>query len=236
MELAAHGIHAAGRIAGVEFKEARHPVPEAVRGISQGSDRCAGIGGGGLHQMVRVRTAQRHQGKICHHAAAYNQGSAPEQVRPGAGFQTAHEHVYRSTEGNDDAAHGDVAEVNAHGSVPRKEHGDNLGAGVNHARSRHAHQNQQRSNGHQGTRQRIIAVFQEFGNGVYTALQQLGKEAEGHDYQRDGGQPFIPRDRHANPVGGLAGHPHKLFRGNVGGDQGETHQPPGQAAAGQEVV
>ena len=236
VQLAAHGIYTAGRVTGVQLKKARHPMPEAVRRIPQGGNRRAGIGGGGLNQMVRVCAAELRQGKIGYHAAAHNQGGAPEQVRPGAGFQPAHEHVYRGAEGNDNAADGDVAEVNAHGRVSREEHGDHLGAGVNHARSRHAYQNQQRGNGHQGTGQRVIPVFQEFGNRIYAAFQQLGKETEGYNHQRDCGQPFIPGDGHAHPVGRFAGHPHKLFRGNVGGNQGETHQPPGQTAAGKEIV
>ena len=126
--------------------------------------------------------------------------------------------------------------VDAHSGVPGKEYGNHLGPGINDAGGRHAHQNKQRGNSHQGTRRSIIALFQEFRNGVHTAFQQFGKEAESHDHQRNGGQPFIPGNRHAHPVGGLAGHAHELFRGNVGGNQRKADEPPGQAAAGQEIV
>ena len=66
------------------------------------------------------------------------------------------------------------------------------------------------------------------------AAEALQNAKKGH--QRDSGQPFIPGNGHAHPVGRFSGHPHKLFRGNVGGNQGETHQPPGQTAAGKEIV
>ena len=236
MQLAAHSVHAAGRIPGIKFKETRYPVPEAVGRIPQGSHRSPGIGGCGLHQVIRICSAQGHQGKIGHYAAAYNQGGAPEQVRPGTGLQTAHEYIHGTAECDDDAADGNIAKVDTHGAVAGKEYGNHLGPGVNNAGGRHAHQNQERSNSHQGTCRSIIALFQEFRNGIHPAFQQFGKETESHDHQRNGGQPFITGNRHAHPVGGLAGHAHKLLRGNIGGNQGKADEPPGQAAAGQEIV
>ncbi len=65
--------------------------------------------------------------------------------------------------------------------------------------------------------------------------RNLGQKDKGHHDQSDGGHPFIARDGQADVVGRLPRHADELLGGNVGGDEGETDQPPAQAASGEEV-
>jgi len=68
------------------------------------------------------------------------------------------------------------------------------------------------------------------------ALQKRRNEEEGNDDERDGGHPLIAGDRHPQPVRRLAAHADELLGRDVGRDQRETDQPPGQTAAGEEVI
>ena len=229
MQLAADTVGGTFHITGVQVHHAAQTVAELGTGGSQSLSGSVGRGSGSGHHALRQGRVctQGHDGKVGHHTAAHDKGSTPDKVGPGAGLQTTHIHVHRGSTGNDKAA-------GRHGKV--KVHGNHAGTGVNHSGGGHTHQNQQVHESHDNAGHTIVAFLQELGNGEHAALQQHGQEGEGHNHQNDGGKPFIASDSQTQPVGGLTAHTHELLRGNVGSQQGETHEPPAQATAGQEVV
>ena len=117
-----------------------------------------------------------------------------------------------------------------------KEHRDHFGSGIDHRCGRDTDENHQRGDRHDRPGEHAVAVFKELGDGVNAAAQKFRQEDERHHHERDGGHPFVGGDRHAEPVGGLAGHADELFGGNVRRDQRKADQPPGKPTAGQEVI
>jgi hypothetical protein len=82
----------------------------------------------------------------------------------------------------------------------------------------------------------VVAVLEELGHGVDADLEELGQQPEGDDDQRDGGHPLVAGDGEADGGERAAGHADEVLGGDVGGDQREADEPPGQLAAREEVV
>jgi hypothetical protein len=89
---------------------------------------------------------------------------------------------------------------------------------------------------HDHARGGVVAIFQVLGDGENARSQEARQKEQGHDYQRDRGDPFIAGDGHARGARPRSGHAHELLSGDVGGDQRETDQRPGCRTAGQKVI
>ena len=83
---------------------------------------------------------------------------------------------------------------------------------------------------------KIKAVLQELGHGENARLEEVGQEEERDNDQCDGCHPFIARYSQPEPLCRAAAHPYELLGGDIGGDQAEADQPPGQTSTGEEVV
>ena len=237
VQLAGNAVDGGGGFAVIERPESRCAVDDGAAGALQGAGDVSvdevrrGDGGGVNHAGaaggIRIHAAEGREGEVGDDAAADEQAGTPDEVRPSAGFQTADVDVDGGADGDDDAACG-------HGEV--KVDGDDGRAGVDDGGGGHADEDEQVGDGHCHSGNAVEALFQELRDGEDAALEQHRQEGEGDDDEHDGGQPFIAGDGDAQPVGCLSAHADELLGGDVGGEQGEAHEPPAQAAAGEEVV
>jgi hypothetical protein len=197
--------------------------------------RDARVGGRG-REGGRIRLAQGMHGVVHHDPAADNQGGALKQVGPRAGLQSAREDVDGGRDADNPAGDREVAQVETEQRLALEVHADDLRAGVDDGGRGHADENDHGADGHDGAGEDVVAVFEKLGDRVDAALEEGGQEYERDENQRDGGHPLVTGDGHAQPVGRLAAHADELLRGDVGGDEREADQPPGQAPAGEKVV
>ena len=80
-----------------------------------------------------------------------------------------------------------------------------------------------------------VAPFQEFRHGVNAVLEEYRQQEFADDEQREAAHPFVRGDADADHIA-RSGHADDLLGGNVGGDQRGADGPPGQRAAGKEIV
>ena len=158
--------------------------------------------------------------------SAQQKGYALEQVRPDHGREAAVDGV---------GARRDPDQPDTQDDVYLEDRAQRESAGVENRRQRHEHVREHHERGHDRARPDIEAVFEVFGNGVDARLQKLRQEEKGRNDQGDGGRPFVAGDGKAQVVP-APGHTHELLGRDVGGDQGESDQPPGQLTSRKEVV
>ena len=189
-----------------------------------------------LDEFFRSGVGQNRQGEKEHDRPACDERRALQQIGPGTRLEAAGKHVDRRQRADDPAADRDVPQIIAGHGHALEIARDDLGSRINDRGGRHADQDDQRGNRHDQAGKRVVAVLEKLRNRVDAAAEERGQEDKGHHDERDGGHPLVTGDRHAQPVGCLATHSHELLGRDIGGDQRESHQPPGQAAARQEVI
>ena len=109
------------------------------------------------------------------------------------------------------------------------------GSRIEHRRQRHEDVRRHDEARHQGARAHVVAELQVLRDRVDAGLQEPGQEEESDQHEGNRGHPFVAGDGEAEVVS-LARHADEVLGRDVGRDERETDQPPGQVAPGQEVV
>ena len=161
------------------------------------------------------------EGEEHDNGASENEGGAPDEVGPGAGFEAADKDIDGGKDG-DEPAHGGEAIEDGYGVVV---FGDEFGSGKDDGRCGNEDECDDGGDGHGEAGDAVESVLEEFGDGVESGFEEAGEEEEGDEDKGDGSHPLVGGNGHAEPVGGGAGHADKLLGGDVGGDEGEANEP-----------
>ena len=159
--------------------------------------------------------------------AADEQRRTLQQVRPDHGFEAAVNGVRPGQNANRPDAY---VKIDTENGLQAD------GAGVQHRSQRHADVGHEHVHRHEGARRCTVPVFEELGHGVNAQLQINRQQIQTDHYQGYGGDPFVAGDGQTRRSEAGAGHADEMLRGNIGRDERKTDQPPGEVAAGQEVV
>ena len=82
-----------------------------------------------------------------------------------------------------------------------------------------SHVNDHRVKGHDGARDRVVPVFEEFWDREDAGFKKFGEEENSDKNESDGGDPLIACHSHPDMPGALTGHPDKLLGGDVRCDE-----------------
>lgn len=166
--------------------------------------------------------------------------AALDDVGPGAGLEAARGDVDAGDDADDPAEDGDVVDGVEEAELDGGDADvgvEELGAEVGDKRDVDADEHDDHQQGHDGAGEGVEAELEVLRDGVDAALEEHGKEEETDADECDGGHPLVGGDGEADlAVGGGTGHADHLLGGDVGGDEGEADEGPGQAAPGEEVV
>ena len=164
--------------------------------------------------------------------AAKDKPRSPDEIGPCAGLETTRKNIGRREDSDEPATGHQIPQDRQTRVISR----DELRTAENDGCGRDHHQHKYCQKCHDDACREAEAVFEEFRNRVNSGAQKPRKEEKCHQHQRDRRHPLIRRYGHAKPICGRAGHSHKLLGGDIGRDEGEAHQPPGEAPTGKKVA
>ena len=189
---------------------------------------------GGQHQVESVLVGGKESAESAHGVHAQE-----EQHRPTPEQRNALEHV-----GPDDRLQPAVDRVAAREHADRPDPGRKVepedarqcqASRVEYSGQAHNDVDGHQICGHDDAWSRSESELEVFGEGVDAGLEKPGQEHECHEDERDGCNPLEGGDCQSR-LKPLAGHADEVLGGDVGSDQRDADEPPGQVAASQEVV